>query len=112
MHMTAFQTLADPVRLRIVETLREGEHAVNDIVKKVDIHQSGVSRHLRLLKEAGFVQVRENGPKRHYSLRPEPFLELDAWVSGYRRLWEARLDRFGEALSRRQGEQTTKELPE
>lgn len=68
----------------------------------VDIHQSGVSRHLRILQEAGFVKVRPDGPKRLYSLQPEPFRELDTWVARYRSLWEARLDKFGEELERRQ----------
>ena len=101
MHMS-FQALADPTRLRIVEALRGGERAVNDLVEQVDIHQSGVSRHLRILSEAGFVQVRPAGPKRLYSLRPEPFQELDAWVTGFRGLWEARLDRLARELERRQ----------
>lgn len=102
MHIDAFQTLADPTRRRIVEALLGGEQAVNDIVDTVDIHQSGVSRHLRILQEAGFVKVRPDGPKRFYSLRPEPFRELDTWVARYRSLWEARLDKFGQELERRQ----------
>jgi DNA-binding transcriptional ArsR family regulator len=102
MHFDVFQTLADPTRRRIIESLRRGEQAVNDIVDALDIHQSGVSRHLRILHEGGFVQVRPEGPKRLYSLRPKPFRELDAWVSQYRILWEARLDRFGAELHRRQ----------
>ncbi|XXF77315.1 metalloregulator ArsR/SmtB family transcription factor [Myxococcaceae bacterium GXIMD 01537] len=102
MHIDVFQTLADPSRRRIVEALQGGEHAVNDLVERVGIHQSGVSRHLRILHESGFVQVRPEGPKRLYSLRPEPFQELDAWVSRYRSLWEARLDRFAAELDRRQ----------
>jgi DNA-binding transcriptional ArsR family regulator len=102
MHLDVFQTLADPTRRHIVEVLRGGERPVNDIVDAVDIDQSGVSRHLRILLESGFVDMRPEGPKRVYSLRPEPFQELDAWVTGYRRLWEARLDRFGHALQRRQ----------
>jgi DNA-binding transcriptional ArsR family regulator len=101
MHANAFEILADPARRRIVELLRDGEQAVNDIVGAMDIHQSGVSRHLRLLSEAGFVQARPEGPRRLYSLRPERFREIDAWVSQYRSLWEARLDRFGEALDRK-----------
>lgn len=101
MHFDVFQTLADPTRRSIVEVLRDGERAVNDIVDAVDIDQSGVSRHLRLLQESGFVDMRPDGPRRLYSLRPEPFRELDAWVTGYRALWEARLDRFGEALRQR-----------
>ncbi len=102
MHADVFETLADPTRRRIVEALRGGERAVNDIVDTMDIHQSGVSRHLRILQEAGFVQVRPDGPKRIYSLCPEPFRELDEWVSQYRALWNARLDRFGAELERRQ----------
>jgi DNA-binding transcriptional ArsR family regulator len=101
-HANLFQTLADPTRRRIVEALRGGEQPVNDIVERVDIHQSGVSRHLRILHEAGFVQVRPDGPKRLYSLRPEPFRELDAWVTQVRNLWDARLDRFAAELGRRQ----------
>jgi DNA-binding transcriptional ArsR family regulator len=61
-----------------------------------------VSRHLRILEQAGFVQVRPDGPRRLYSLRPEPFQALDAWVTKYRALWVARLDAFGEALARKQ----------
>jgi DNA-binding transcriptional ArsR family regulator len=108
MQLDVFQTLADPTRRRIVEALRSGEQAVNDIVERMDIHQSGVSRHLRILSDAGFVQVRPDGPRRLYSLRPEPFRELDAWVSGYRDLWEARLDRLGEALARKQHARTNR----
>lgn len=110
MNVDVFETLADPTRRRLVEALRGGELAVNDLVERVDIQQSGVSRHLRILQEAGFVQVRPEGTKRLYSLRPEPFQQLDAWVTGYRSLWEARLDRFGEALERRR--QTRKAPPE
>jgi DNA-binding transcriptional ArsR family regulator len=101
MHIDAFEVLADPMRRRIVETLRTGERAVNDIVERVDIHQSGVSRHLRILSEAGFVQMRPDGTKRLYSLKPDRFRELDDWISRYRVLWEARLDRLGAALERR-----------
>jgi DNA-binding transcriptional ArsR family regulator len=102
MQIEVFQTLADPTRFQIIEALRGGERAVNDIVERVDIHQSGVSRHLRILHEAGFVQVRPDGSKRLYSLRPEPFRDLDAWLDRYRALWEARLDRFAQELERRQ----------
>jgi DNA-binding transcriptional ArsR family regulator len=102
MHTDVFQALSDPTRRRIVEVLRSGEHAVNDLVLKVDIHQSGVSRHLRILSEAGFVDVRPDGPNRIYSLRAEPFRELDTWLAGYRKLWEERLDRLGVALARKQ----------
>lgn len=98
MHIESFQTLADPMRFRIVEILRDGELPVNDIVDGLEIDQSGVSRHLRILHEAGFVQMRPEGQRRLYSLRPEPFQDLDAWISTYRKTWEKRLDRFGAAL--------------
>lgn len=104
MQSNVFEILADPSRRSIVETLRGGERTVNDIVAALDIHQSGVSRHLRILNEAGFVSVRPDGPHRYYSLRPEPFQDLDEWLSSYRAMWEARLDRFGAALARKQKE--------
>jgi DNA-binding transcriptional ArsR family regulator len=99
--LNLFQALADPARLRIVEVMKSGEVAVGDIVERMEIHQSGVSRHLRILAEAGIVQMRPDGQKRLYSLRKAAFDELEAWVSDYRRHWEARLDRFGAALKRR-----------
>ena len=98
MHADAFQTLADPTRRRIVEVLRSGEQQVGDVVAKAGIHQSGVSRHLRILSESGFVSMRPDGQRRLYALRPERFRELDAWLAPYRDLWEARLDRFGAAV--------------
>jgi DNA-binding transcriptional ArsR family regulator len=98
MHIDSIQILADPMRFKIVEILRDGELPVSDIVDSVEIDQSGVSRHLRILHEAGFVQMRPEGQKRFYSLRPEPFQDLDAWISTYRKTWGKRLDRFGAAL--------------
>jgi DNA-binding transcriptional ArsR family regulator len=101
MPLEAFEILADPTRRRIVEALRAGERPVNDIVERAGVHQSGVSRHLRILHGAGFVAVRPDGQRRLYRLRPEPFRELDAWLARYRDLWEDRLDRFGAALRKR-----------
>ena len=98
MQSEAFQTLADATRRRIVEALRHGERQVNDIVEQAGVHQSGVSRHLRILHEAGFVSMRPDGQRRLYSLRPEPFRELEGWLKRYRNLWESRLDRLGGAL--------------
>src|ERR1700760_3448664 len=100
-HIEMFQALADPARLRIVEAMRSVECAVNDIVERKDIKQSGESRHLRILSEAGLVQMRPGGQRRLYSLRQEAFDELEAWVAAYRRHWEKRLDRFGAALKKR-----------
>ncbi|MGC1462606.1 MAG: metalloregulator ArsR/SmtB family transcription factor [Terracidiphilus sp.] len=97
-----FQALGDPVRLRIVESMKLKERAVGDICERVDIHQSGVSRHLRILAGAGLVQMRPDGQKRLYSLRKEAFDQLEVWMAGYRRHWEARLDRLGAALEHRQ----------
>ena len=96
-----FQALADPTRRRIVEALRNGQQQVNDLVARAGIHQSGVSRHLRILHEAGFVASRPDGQRRLYSLKPEPFRELDRWLAQYRDLWEARLDRLDEALEKK-----------
>src|SRR5271157_6423425 len=102
-----FQALADPTRRCIVEALRNGERQVNDIVQQAGIHQSGVSRHLRILHEAGFVSMRPDGQRRLYCLRPEPFRVLDKWLAQYRRLWEARLDRLGAALEKQQSSEKT-----
>jgi DNA-binding transcriptional ArsR family regulator len=98
MQVDAFQALADPTRRHIVEALARGETPVGDIVARGRIHQSGVSRHLHILQQAGFVTMRPDGQRRLYSLRPERFRELDEWLAQYRGLWEARLDRFGSAL--------------
>lgn len=104
MHLSAFEAIADPTRRRIVEALRLGERQVNDIVREAGIHQSGVSRHLRILHDCGFVSVRPEGQRRFYTLRPEPFREIESWLADYRRLWEARLDRFGAALEERRND--------
>src|SRR5262245_1687730 len=101
MELDVFQVLADPTRRRIVEVLLNGESKVGDVVDKSGIHQSGVSRHLRILSDAGFVSMRPDGQRRLYALRPEPFREMDEWLGRYRALWEARLDRFGHALEKK-----------
>jgi DNA-binding transcriptional ArsR family regulator len=93
-----FEVLGDASRRRVVRELRAGERSVGELVGAIGIAQSGVSRHLRILGEAGFVTVRSDGQRRLYSLRPEPFDELDAWMDDYRQLWEGRLDRLGRAL--------------
>jgi DNA-binding transcriptional ArsR family regulator len=101
-----FEILADPTRRRIVEALRAGEHSVNELVDVVDIGQPGVSRQLAILQDANFVVVRPEGRRRLYSLRPEPFWELNEWMTAYRGVWEARLDRFGAELDRRRQKRT------
>jgi DNA-binding transcriptional ArsR family regulator len=107
MHVGIFQALADPVRLRIVDLMMSEERAVGDIVEQMEIHQSGVSRHLRILAEAGLVQMRPEGQKRLYSLRREAFDQLEAWMNGYRRHWELRLDRLAVAVAHRKSNVNT-----
>jgi DNA-binding transcriptional ArsR family regulator len=71
---------------RVLETLRHGEQPVNGIVSELAIRQSGVSRHLRILFNAGLVTIRAEGQRRLYSLRPEPFRQIETWLSGYRQI--------------------------
>jgi DNA-binding transcriptional ArsR family regulator len=101
-NISAFQALSDPTRRRVLETLRHGEQPVNGIVSELAIRQSGVSRHLRILFNAGFVTIRAEGQRRLYSLRPEPFRQIETWLSGYRQIWDARLERFSAALDEKQ----------
>jgi DNA-binding transcriptional ArsR family regulator len=103
--LMVFQALADPTRMRILDEMRSGECAVGDIVGRMDIQQSGVSRHLRILEAAGIVQKRPDGQRRLYSLRKDAFDRLEEWVTVYRNHWEQRLDRLGAALERKQTEQ-------
>ncbi len=93
-----FALLADPMRRRMVEILHGGEHSVNEIVAEVEIRQPGVSRHLRILHEAGFVRVRSDGQRRLYSLRPERFQELEAWMRKYAYDQLGRLQRLSELV--------------
>ena len=98
MHIDAFEALADPSRRRILAALRKGEQPVGGIVQQVGIHQSGVSRHLKILHDSGFVSVRPEGQRRLYTLKAEPFRELEAWLKEYLCVWEGRLNRFDAAL--------------
>jgi len=90
----AFEVLSDPTRLRIVEQLRGGERSVGTLVTTLAVCQPGISRHLRILHDRGFVRVRAEGQRRLYSLRPQPFRDIDRWVQDYRDLVEDRLDRL------------------
>ena len=96
-----FQVLADPTRRKLVDALRGGERSVGELVQVVDIGQSGVSRQLAILEDADFVVVRPDGRRRLYALRPERFRELSEWVTGYRAIWDSRLDRLSAELERR-----------
>ena len=84
--------LGEPNRLRIVELLRKGPSSVNEIAERLGLSQPLVSKHLRVLREAGIVRVRAEAQQRLYELRPEAFEQLETWVSSFRRLWEGRLD--------------------
>jgi DNA-binding transcriptional ArsR family regulator len=88
----AFSVLAEPARRDILDLLREGEHSVGELVGALGLSQPGVSKHLRVLRDAGFVAVRPDAQRRFYGLRSEPLEELDAWLAPYRRLWAGRLD--------------------
>ncbi|HEU5305807.1 MAG TPA: metalloregulator ArsR/SmtB family transcription factor [Acidimicrobiia bacterium] len=96
-----FQLLAEPRRLEIVELLRDGERPVGELVDALGISQPAVSKHLRLLKTAGVVDVRPDGQRRYYHLKAEPFSDLDAWLDPYRELWSTHLDRLEAHLDAR-----------
>ena len=98
---TVFQVLAEPRRLAILELLREGEKPVGELVERLGASQPVVSKHLRVLKEAGLVDVRPDAQQRFYRIRTTPLAELDDWLAPYRALWEERLDRLEEHLNRR-----------
>ncbi|HVF04966.1 MAG TPA: metalloregulator ArsR/SmtB family transcription factor [Frankiaceae bacterium] len=86
--------LAEPQRRRILDALREGEQSVGALVRRLGTSQPLVSKHLRVLREAGLVEVRVDGQRRLYRLRLQPLTELDAWLAPYRQMWLASLDRL------------------
>jgi DNA-binding transcriptional ArsR family regulator len=92
--MTPYEALADPTRRRILDLLRERPRLVGELVALLGITQPGVSKQLRVLREAGLVRVRQDAQRHWYELRPEPLMEVDAWLESYRALWAARLDRL------------------
>ena len=94
---STFAVLADPHRRRILDVLRDGERPVNDLVDGLSVSQPTVSKHLKVLRDAGLVEVRRDAQRRLYRLRPGPLAEVDAWLAPYRRMWEDSLD----ALERR-----------
>lgn len=101
---SAFEMLAEPNRRRILDELRIRERPVNELVQILGMSQPGVSRHLRVLREAGLVDVRQDAQRRLYRIRPEPLQEIDAWLEPYRQFWAGRLD----ALETHLDHQTTK----
>jgi DNA-binding transcriptional ArsR family regulator len=88
----AFEVLAEPNRRRILDLLREGERPVGDLVEGLAASQPAVSKHLRVLRDAGFVDVRSDAQRRLYRLRLEPLREIDEWLTPYRAMWGQALD--------------------
>ena len=90
--MSAYAAVAEPSRRRILDLLRDGERSVNDLVTHLDLSQPGVSKHLKVLREAGLVAVRPAGKQRFYGLSATPLAEVADWLEPYRKHWNARLD--------------------
>jgi DNA-binding transcriptional ArsR family regulator len=89
--VTAFEVLAEPNRRRILDLLRAEERSVGDLVAELAVSQPAVSKHLRILREAGLVEVRPDAQRRLYRVRPEPLRALDEWLEPYRCMWASRL---------------------
>jgi DNA-binding transcriptional ArsR family regulator len=99
----AIEVLAEPNRRLILDLLRDGERPVGELVARMELSQPAVSKHLRVLKEAGLLDVRADAQRRLYRIRPEPLAELDAWLAPYRSLWTKRLDALERHLAKREG---------
>jgi DNA-binding transcriptional ArsR family regulator len=90
----AFEVMAEPTRRDILDLLRDGERPVGELVDRLRMSQPAVSKHLRVLRDAGLVDVRPDAQRRLYRIRPEPLAEMDAWLAPYRRLWSQSLDKL------------------
>jgi len=99
--LAALQVLAEPRRVAILELLRDGERPVSELVELLQLSQPAVSKHLRVLRDAGLVEARVDAQRRLYHIRPEPLAELDDWLAPYRKLWTTHLDRLEEHLRQR-----------
>jgi DNA-binding transcriptional ArsR family regulator len=97
--METLRALAEPNRFQIVELLRNGPRPVGDVVDRLGLGQPQVSKHLRVLSEAGLVDVRVDAQRRIYALRPGPLQELEVWIERYRRIWEANFQRLDALLA-------------
>ena len=86
-----FEILAEPNRRRVLDLLREQEHTVGELVDALHMNQPAVSKHLRVLRDAGLVEARVDAQRRVYHLRPEPLADLDAWLAPYRKFWRGKL---------------------
>ena len=105
MDITIFAALAEPNRLRIVELLRNGPLTVGEIAERIQLRQPQAPKHLRVLSDAGLVEAEAEANRRIYKLRPEPFLEMEAWLESCRRVWEERFDRLDDYLKELQSKQ-------
>jgi DNA-binding transcriptional ArsR family regulator len=98
--LAVLEVIAEPTRRRILDVVRDAERSVGELVDELGVNQPGVSRHLRVLRDAGLVEVRRDAQRRLYRLRPEPLMELDAWLEPYRAEWSERLDSLERHLAR------------
>src|SRR5690606_16302624 len=97
---TAFTVVAEPNRRAILDLLVSSPQSVGDLERELGLSQPAVSKHLRVLREAGLVEARVEAQRRIYRVRPEPLMELDAWLEPYRRLWSKHLDALERHLDR------------
>lgn len=105
MNMTTLTALAEPNRLHIVELLLDGPQTVGEIAERLNLHQPQASKHLRVLSDAGLVEVSPIANRRIYKLQPKPLKELDTWLESFRTLWEERFDRLDEYLQQLQSKE-------
>ena len=91
MDSALFVILAEPNRRRVLDLLRQQEHTVNELVDALDMTQPAVSKHLRILRDAGLVESRVDAQRRIYTLRAEPLADLDRWLAPYRKFWRGKL---------------------
>jgi DNA-binding transcriptional ArsR family regulator len=97
---SAFEIIAEPNRRAILSLLVASEQSVGDIERQLRLPQPTVSKHLRVLREAGFVEATVDAQRRLYRLKPEPFREVDAWLAQFRQLWSVHLDALARHLDR------------
>jgi DNA-binding transcriptional ArsR family regulator len=95
---STFEVLAEPRRREILDLLRDGERLVGDLVDRLELTQPTVSKHLKVLRSAGLVEVRQDAQRRWYRLRPAPLAEVDEWLAPYRRMWTNSLDALEQHL--------------
>jgi DNA-binding transcriptional ArsR family regulator len=105
---SAFAIIAEPSRRAMLSLLATSERSVGELERRLRMPQPSVSKHLRVLREAGFVESRVDAQRRLYRIRPEPFMELDSWLAPFRRFWSARVDALERHLDRMERQAATK----